>query len=397
MFQKICIKSKEKDTQKVDISFLLDSMLFYGKVIVLVHKEELITLLRYFGEDFLTELITSGRIELRVRENILGSMSFPGDKYGIGLFEGKGKSYSTILYEAHRETVRNSASNQKFSDHFSKITQPFQYTQDITEQIKADFENESLLKKLLPIYINARLPQFQLPDELSIEIIKDNSFGPFDAYTLNTNMDIIKLNELSKEMKGDDHHDFNYSGFLLALSESQGDIFIASHFESELVTSKLYSDFISQQLEDLIRRRSKSEENLHLFGEYILENCHSIGDAFMSGMISKKELLEILETADKFRDWLLKIPEDKNIIWEYHKAVSEKTIADKLPTKATRFVIFEGIGIALDVLGAGGIGTAVGLGLSAVDNFYLDKLIGGWKPNQFIEKDLIPAIKKQEQ
>ncbi|RYD80693.1 MAG: hypothetical protein EOP55_01445 [Sphingobacteriales bacterium] len=94
---------------------MLDSMLFYGKVIVLAHKEEVITLLRYFGEDFLTELIISGRLELKMRENILGSMSFPDDKYGIGLFEGRGKSYSTILYEAHRETVKNSVSNQKFS------------------------------------------------------------------------------------------------------------------------------------------------------------------------------------------------------------------------------------------------------------------------------------------
>ena len=39
-------------------------------------KEELKTLLKYFGEDMLEELIISGRIDLRIREDILGSMIF---------------------------------------------------------------------------------------------------------------------------------------------------------------------------------------------------------------------------------------------------------------------------------------------------------------------------------
>ncbi|MGN8068407.1 hypothetical protein [Mucilaginibacter sp. 22184] len=395
MFQKICIKSKERDNQKIDISFLVDSMLFYGKIVVLAHKEELITLLNYFGEEFLKELIISGRLDLRIRENILGSMLFPDDKYNIDLFSGKDKSYSAILYEAHREVIRNSVKNQKFSDDLSKITQPFVYTGDITEQIRADFENVNLLKKLLPIYIHSRLPEFQLPNELQIEITKDSSFGPFDAYSLNSNIDIADFNSLSKQLKGENHFDFNYSGFLLALSESKGDIFIASHFESELVTTKLYSAFIGQQLEDLIQRRLKSQENLNLFDEYVLADCHTIGDAFVNGLVSKKDLLDLLEKADKFRDWLLKVPDDKNLIGEYHKEVTRETFADKLPTKATRFVIFEGIGVALDLAGAGGIGTAIATGLSAVDNFFLDKLIAGWKPNQFIDNNLKPMIKKQ--
>ncbi|MFM9946518.1 MAG: hypothetical protein ACKV1O_01140 [Saprospiraceae bacterium] len=79
---------------------------------------------------------------------------------------------------------------------------------------------------------------------------------------------------------------------------------------------------------------------------------------------------------------------------EYHKAVTKETFADKLPTKTTRFMIFEGIGVALDLGGASGIGTVITTGLAVFDSFYLDKLISGWKPNQFIKKDLKPKIKK---
>ena len=46
-------------------------------------------------------------------------------------------------------------------------------------------------------------------------------------------------------------------------------------------------------------------------------------------------------------------------------------------------------------MATGGIGTAVGLGLGALDTFYLDKLISGWKPNQFIEDDVKELLKNE--
>ena len=211
MFKKICIKKKELVNQKVDIAFLVDSMLFYETVIVLVHKEELLTLLEYFGEDFLKELIVSGRLELKIRENILGSMTFPNDKYNVELVAKQNESSSSIIYEAHRKFVNNSTKNIKFSDELSKITEAFRYSTNITEQIKLDFQNTNLLKQLLPVYIIEKISDFEIPDDLQIEIIKDSSFGPFDAYSLNSNIDIDKFNKKSKELYGDSHFDFNYS------------------------------------------------------------------------------------------------------------------------------------------------------------------------------------------
>ena len=46
------------------------------------------------------------------------------------------------------------------------------------------------------------------------------------------------------------------------------------------------------------------------------------------------------------------------------------------------------LGLAVDALGAGGLGTAANVALSAVDSFLADKLIKGWKPHQFVEGDL---------
>lgn len=180
----------------------------------------------------------------------------------------------------------------------------------------------------------------------------------------------------------------------MAVAESKGDIYISSDLESEIVTSDLYSKFIEIELSEIITKRNKSENEINLFENYALENCYSLGTAFTNGVISSRDLLEILDKSDKFRDWLDKIPEDKNLLGEYNKAVLEKDLSDKIPTKATRFVIFETIGLGLDLLGAGGLGTAAAITIGGFDSFILDKLINRkWKPNQFIDNTLIPKIK----
>lgn len=53
-----------------------------------------------------------------------------------------------------------------------------------------------------------------------------------------------------------------------------------------------------------------------------------------------------------------------------------------------RWSLFTGAGLLLDALYGGGLGTASGLALSAGDAFLLDKLVKGWKPNQFIDNTL---------
>lgn len=88
-------------------------------------------------------------------------------------------------------------------------------------------------------------------------------------------------------------HPIDYGGFFSSLAESKGDIFIASTFESELVTNELYSKFIEIQLSEIIKRRVQSQDNLNLFDEYVLTDCHSIGEAFVNGIISKKDLLSL--------------------------------------------------------------------------------------------------------
>lgn len=393
MFKKICIKSKETHSSSFDVAFLIDSMLYYRKVILLVHRQELEILFEEFGRDLLKELISSGRLEVRFRNNMLGSIISPDGKYGISTFKGKNIDAHSTLYEIDRKESRNSVKNLRFADEFSALIPHYEYPQDFDKTIVKDFQNVELLKKQIPAYFNTVTPFYKLPEQLEIEIIQEGNFVGFDTYKVNSNIDLEYLtNELHKK-NPENSSPVDFSGFLLAVAESKGDIYISSDLESEIVTSDLYSKFVEIEISEIIKQRLKSANEINLFEDYTLENCYSLGLAFNEGIISRKDLLDILDKSDKFRDWLEKIPEEKNLLGEYNKAILEKNFSDKLPTKTARFIIFEGIGLGLDALGAGGIGTAIATGLSTLDSFVLDKMINRkWKPNQFIDNTLKPRI-----
>ena len=394
MFKKICIKSKESYSSNLDIPFLIDSMLYYGKVVLLVHRNELEILFREFGPDTLKELILSGRLEVKFRNNMLGSVIAPDGKYGISTFKGQNINAHSSLYEIDRKERKNSIKNLAFADEFSSLIPLYEYPKDFDKTIVKDFQNIELLRKQIPTYFNAVAPFYKLPESIEIEIIQDGNFVGFDTYKVNSNIDLEYLTKEFRKQNPENTSPVDFSGFLLAIAESKGDIYISSDLESEIVTSDLYSKFIEIEISEIIKKRGKSENEINLFEDYILENCYSLGNAFNEGVISRTDLIKILEKSDKFREWLEKIPEEKNLLGEYNKAILEKDLSDKLPTKTARFVIFEGIGITLDVLGAGGIGTTIATGLSAFDNFVLDKLIDRkWKPNQFIDETLKPKVK----
>lgn len=397
MFKKICIKDKQAEDYKLDVAFLIDSMLFYGKVVLLVHRQEMIILLKFFGEHLLNELIAIGRIEVKFRENILGSMIFPDGKYSVNTFSSQDENIETILYQAHRELHNNSGKNQKFASEFSRKIASYSYPDTVRENIIADFNNKDYLQRALPVYLHSIVPEFVLPEKVEIEIIKDGEFAGYDAYSLNSNIDMTELNRVHKQHNPDAGYQIDYSGFLLSIAESKGDIHITSELDSEIVTSELYSKFIALELESIIVQRTKSENELNLFSTYVLQDCTSLGTAFVNGILSGKDLLRILEKSDQFREWLEHIPEDNNLLGEYHNAVMKKEFSAKMPTRMVRFVLFQAASLGLGLLGTGELAVAAAAGgaaIGAADNFLLDKILNReWKPSQFIDKTLKPKIK----
>ena len=106
------------------------------------------------------------------------------------------------------------------------------------------------------------------------------------------------------------------------------------------------------------------------------------------------DFVELYEESFKFKKWIKGVPNDSNLVEEYYKSIYTNAWADKLPKKTVRFILFTAAGLGVGSVGGFLIGTLASIGVGAFDNFILDKLIKGWKPNQFINNDFKSFMKE---
>ncbi len=107
---------------------------------------------------------------------------------------------------------------------------------------------------------------------------------------------------------------------------------------------------------------------------------------FLEGILTIEEIVAMRESVDgkKFRNWLES--EDYNKEEVYKKMLSSlKNKGDNLLVRVIRFALTNIIGVA---------STSIGLGVSAVDSFIIDKFLKGWHPNLFLDDVLSKKLDK---
>ena len=88
-----------------------------------------------------------------------------------------------------------------------------------------------------------------------------------------------------------------------------------------------------------------------------------------------------MDDADKFKEWLAGTNPDVGLVQSYIEEVKKKSWVEQLPGKAVRFAVASGVSAAVGAIG----GLAYSLGVGATNTFLLDRVLKGWRPNQFID------------
>jgi hypothetical protein len=216
--------------------------------------------------------------------------------------------------------------------------------------------------------------------------------GTPNGIMVSTNLDFVVLNARYHARFPKDPNPISEPALLNYIFDAECDMYFASMFMSEIATTPVGSKLISDRAY-LTNRCLTSPDQIWQFQEIVLSDTRSVREAINSGALSIAAAIGLLHTAKRFKHWISNIPYDANLLSEYYEEVSKESVVDKLPTKATRWVLFGTAGLAADAFIGGGVGTAVELGLGALDTFFVDKLICGWKPSQFID-DLNRAVAK---
>jgi hypothetical protein len=185
------------------------------------------------------------------------------------------------------------------------------------------------------------------------------------------------------------------SSVLAEVLEARADVVFASKYMAESVTTPTRSAIIQNKFELIGNlRRQHSQADIELFQEIHL-NGNSLRTAINSGQRTFEEFLDLLDKTRKFKSWLKGVKPEAGLLKEYHDAVIRETWLERLPNKSSRFTVMTGAGAIIDYFVTGGAATVGALALGAADTFLVDRMLKGWRPNQFVEKNLTPFLQSE--
>jgi hypothetical protein len=225
-----------------------------------------------------------------------------------------------------------------------------------------------------------RTPGYELPPHIDLNIINEGG-----NFIFRSNLD---LKNAAKFYTRRHESSFGMATLLTDIMAIRENLFFCARFPSELATDPVYGRIVQNRISEILRRTTASAEDRSVFHRLVFDGGRSVREAINSGRRNFKDLLVMLEKAEKFKKWLHTLEADEDLVREYFKEATSSTWIEKLPGKTMRWAVFTGLGVGIDALGAGGAGTAFGIGLGALDQFVLDKMLRGWKPNQFIDNTL---------
>jgi hypothetical protein len=276
------------------------------------------------------------------------------------------------------------------SRQFAKVVQPIDHDLFDQRAVLSTFENFALIEPVVSSIIHAVAPQYKQPDGVRFRVEREDQ-----GFIVNTNINFPNLNTEYHHSVPKEHSSISPAYLLSLFQSTQEELYFAARLDSEVAVSFLSREIHSQTLNSVLNRRFESEKQIKVFGDLTLESGHAIREFVNSGKVPFADVVRLLDKADKFRAWLEKQPPDASLVKNYYRAIIENSWVEKLPVKTTRWGIFTAAGIGIDLLGAGGIGTSIGVSLGAFDTFVLDKLIGGWKPHHFVEGELGKVFSKK--
>ena len=236
------------------------------------------------------------------------------------------------------------------------------------------------------IVLKDLLPNISLPERLHV---RSHDFN--GNFIVETNIDFDYVSREWRKHWPPEIGPPSVASLLTEVLEAKAGLGLSAQMNADLFHTKTASRIIGNDLERIARSSDRFKDQSLEFNEWVLSG-NGIASAINSGERTFLEFLDVVEKADKFKKWIIGVGDDKNIAREYFNEVSKSGWLEKLPSKTLRYLAFGGAGIAVGAVASPLVGTASSMVLSAIDSFLVDRLIGGWKPNQFVDEKVRPFV-----
>ncbi len=394
MFESICIRNQSQAETAIDPGFLAESMLFYSDVLVVASEGILAQLAKVCGPDVLIELIQGGHLRLSYEHQLTGistnNAGTPNERHSAVMFSSPEHALQNLAPRLFTQLTGRSGKGRRLANRFTKLVQTINRGPDAFADFGSDLLDNRYIKSVVRQLLVFYAPEYAIPDPLTFEVHEAGN-----EYSVNTNIDFADLNRSYHLHVPPSHSSLNSAYLLSHVLTARDNLYFASTTNADLALNQISSQILVTKVNSILDRYHNNLSQLDIFQDFLFNEGRAIAETINSGQKSFADWLRILERADNFRKWLKDKPTDSNLAKEYFNEVTRGSWIDNLPGKSFRWTLFTGAGLVIDALGAGGVGTILGVGTSVVDSFLVDRLIKGWKPNQFIDGALRKFVSRR--
>lgn len=396
MLQQIVLRRLIDHTGSIDLGMLAESLMFYQKTVLVCDRGSLGAFTQSIGIHNVIRLIDDFGLHLSYIPSItstlsksLGPLRFH-DFGQIQLVTKSGKPFRAqedaiqALERALGNDLDTRKAYLKLVDRLAFPRHPKRGDKfDIGKAAKIDLSDPKMASDLARIVLSHLLPKEAIRPDFHFDLIETN-----DGLLVNTNLDYQSLNSIYHNYISPKHSSLSNEYLLNMIYDAHVDAYMAANYMSGYFSNPISSSIMNWRFNELIRRSEADLGDITLFQETLLTEGRSVRELINSGAKPFVEILPVLEKAKKFRKWLDGISPDLNLISEYHREVTRDSWINGLMPKTYRWLGFGAAGLLASTMFSPLVGTAAGVGLGAVDTFLVDKLMKGWRPDQFVQGTL---------
>lgn len=392
MFEHIILRRAENGLP-ISVGQVAEALLYYQRVHLFIDRGTLFNLIRQIGVGRILILLSRAELSAVYCEEVLGTRT---DSVGISQYynyvgftllgnEGVGQlktPLARLQFEIERQGIPTTEA-KRFSKAFLDLVPIRKFSGNyflqggITDAAKRDLLDIEYAKQAIRTAVAVTPGGYVVGDDLQLELINSDR-GIF----VFTNIDLESINR-RRTQAIPSIEPLTIAHLLSSILDARADLALASFYGGDFVTSAVTSSIIQVRHTELLRRSKLNMDSRRQFTEIVLPDSPSLAEVIDSGERSFDEFLSLMDKATRFKDWLKAVNPDEDLIRTYMRDVSSKGWIQRLPAKSLRYVLTTALGTT---------NPAVSLLSGFVDNFVVEKLFSGWRPNHFVSGKLSPFV-----
>lgn len=392
MFDKFVLRRSEHGPA-LTLGDIAEALLYYQSVHLVLDYGTLSNLIDKMGMDMILGLLDLPGVSAVYCEETVATMTtqtgnlakhgfvaftMVGDKTD-GTFSSRTERLAHLLRTKGLAAPKANKLAEKFRKKvpIKKLTDNSFVASGVIESARQDLRDSGYVLDAVRSVLRSEPNAAKFANGLSFEVISvDDGFHVF------SNLDFASINASRREVNPQ-IDDLTNAHLVANILEARCDLALAAHYGGDFQTARKTSNVIRLRCADILRRTGIHREQLDSFEEIVLSEIPTVKDVVDSGERSFDEFLKFRRQAWRFRSWLRDVNPDEKLVKAYLDEVTREQWISNAPVRAARFVV----GKLVD-----SIAPMSGEVLSVFDNFLLEKICKGWRPNHFVDDKLLPFV-----